>query len=431
MIKNIFNTFFLRIFNAFINLVLVIIISRYLGAEVKGEQGLLLTSITLLHILMSIVGLGAITYLIPRLEYTQLIIPSYLWCIVIAFGGYYVLPFVQPEAGKFYLDISILTFILTIFNINIGSLVAREKIIIANRISFVQICLSIGSIVFLMFVMKIFSVYAYIYSLYISYTVSLALSYFLVFNEFKINSSLLTLNHIRFGFKQLFYYGFFNQLDVFAQMLSFRLSYYVLSSYVGNKEVGIYSVAVSIAESIWLISRSISSVHNARVANTFNLNENIKLTMQFIKAASVLTIIGLIVLIALPPNFYAFVFGKEFFSVRNIIISISPGIAFFSASFMISGLFGGIGKQYINSIASVIGLVVTVGAAYLLIPRYGIYGAGVTASLSYFSTTVVKIIYFKKQSNFPWTDFLITRSDVNRYISEIGALKNRLIRRTV
>ena len=413
MIKNIFNTFFLRIFNAIVNLLLAVVISRYMGAEVKGEQGLMLTTISLLHIIMCIVGLGAIVYLIPRLTYTQLVIPSYVWAAVVSVFGYIILPFVQPEASKFYIDICLLTFLLTISNFNISSLVAREKIAMANRITFIQIVLLIGGLMLFVFVFHIRSVYAYVYALYLSYSVSLLVSYIPIYKEFTFSKSLISFNSIREGFVQLFRYGFFNQLDVFAQTLSFRFSYYVLANHVGTRDVGIYSVAVSIAESIWLISRSISMVHNARVANTLDFEKNAKLTMQFIKAGSLLTLCGLLVLIAFPSGLYTFVFGNDFSTVKQVILSIAPGILFFSASFMISGLFAGIGKQYINSIASIVGLVVTVAGAFLLIPHYGIFGAGITANISYLTTTIVKIYYFKKQAHLKWFDFVLNRADVS------------------
>ena len=51
---------------------------------------------------------------------------------------------------------------------------------------------------------------------------------------------------------------------------------------------------------------------------------------------------------------------------------------------------------YINSISSVTGLVIIVALSFFLIPGYGIIGAGIAASVSYFSTTVVKVCYFVK-----------------------------------
>ncbi|HPM13015.1 MAG TPA: polysaccharide biosynthesis C-terminal domain-containing protein [Bacteroidales bacterium] len=173
-----------------------------------------------------------------------------------------------------------------------------------------------------------------------------------------------------------------------------------------------YSVSVSIIESIWLISRSISSVQHARIVNTRDFSANTQLTIQFIKIGSFLTCIAIVVLLLVPNSLYIFIFGNEFFEVKSIIVVLSPGVAFFGTSFMISGLFSGIGKQYINSIAAITGLIATIAGAYITIPIWGIYGAAATATIAYTATTVVKLVYFKQQAHISWNSFLITKQDI-------------------
>jgi len=412
MLKNIFNTFFVRIASAAINLLIAIIISRYLGAEIKGEQGIFLTSVSLLHIIMSVVGLGAIVYLLPRISYTKLIAPTYVWIGIISIVSIFILPIIQPTLSIYSTHIIIITSILTVTNVHISTFIAREKIILANTLTLIQIGLLILSLLLCIFILKQQTVYSYIYSLYISYSTTLLICYIVSYKHFTCKFKEISINTIIQSGKELLHYGFFNQLDIFAQMLSFRFSYYILSSYVGNKEVGVYSVAVSIIESIWLISRSISSVQHARIVNTRDFSANTQLTIQFIKIGSFLTCIAIVVLLLVPNSLYIFIFGNEFFEVKSIIVVLSPGVAFFGTSFMISGLFSGIGKQYINSIAAITGLIVTIAGAYITIPIWGIYGAAATATIAYTATTVVKLVYFKQQAHISWNSFFITKQDI-------------------
>jgi len=83
-------------------------------------------------------------------------------------------------------------------------------------------------------------------------------------------------------------------------------------------------------------------------------------------------------------------------------------------------LFSGIGKQHINSIASILGFIVTIAGAYLLIPHYGYIGAAITASFSYSVTTIVKILYFQKKTAFSFKSYFPTKDDFRTFIRVVS-----------
>ena len=58
MLKQIINTFFIRILTGVVNLVIAVIISNLLGAEGKGIQGLVITTISLIIVFTGIIGSG-------------------------------------------------------------------------------------------------------------------------------------------------------------------------------------------------------------------------------------------------------------------------------------------------------------------------------------------------------------------------------------
>ena len=405
MTKNIFNTFLVKLLSSVGNLVITIILSRFLGAEVKGEQGLFLTIVSLTHIVMGVVGLGSLMYLIPRLSYLQLLIPSYIWTILVAITTYFVLPLLYPELSMYCLHICLISVLITVYNIHLSSIMAHERIVLANKVSLFQLCLLIGSLLIFVFLGNMKTLTAYVYAMYVSYLVSLAICYGISIGIFNFSFSNQNFKSLYLGFTQLFRYGFFNQLDVFAQLLSFRISYFILAHNVGNKEVGVFSVAVSIAESVWLISRSVSLVHHVSVINTNDSRANTKRTLQYIQKTFLHTVVALMALIVIPNYFYSYLFGKDFSDVRMSIISLIPGIAFFSISFVISGLFSGQGHQKINSIASIVGLFFAIASAYLIIPLYGVIGAGISASISYTVTSFIKVYYFSKKYHVTWKDY--------------------------
>ncbi|MBU8892751.1 MAG: polysaccharide biosynthesis C-terminal domain-containing protein [Bacteroidales bacterium] len=416
MIKQIVNTFITKILSGILNLIIAIIISNYLGAEGKGSQGLILTTISVFIILTGIIGSGGLTYLIPRLHFSLLIIPSYLWSITISFAALLFMSITHIVSNEYVTHVVVLTLILSVSSINNSILHAKKSIKEVNYVSLSQVIITLLLILFLIVYKKRLEVNSYITALYFGYGISALLSYKFTW-KYYINSVYKFPAYKYFiGIKKHFKYGGYNQLDILAQVLSFRLAYYFLSYFTNISEVGIYSNAVSIIEAIWIISRSIAYVQHSWIVNSKDKKYTIILSLKFIKLAGFLACIAIIILIIIPSGFYEFVFGHEFGSMQKVILFLSPGVLFFSISFIISSYFSGTGKHYINSISSVVGLLVIIISLLILTPAYGIIGAGIAASLSYFATTLIKVLSFIKISKVKFVQFLPTAKDLKEII---------------
>jgi O-antigen/teichoic acid export membrane protein len=234
-------------------------------------------------------------------------------------------------------------------------------------------------------------------ALYAGYGMTFLVSTALV-KEFFRNVGMETLRTWIEVLKKLFILGTFNQVAVFTQLLSFRLSYYILNSYFGKDDVGIYSNAVSIAESIWLIGRSIGTVQHSRIVNSHDNVFSLHLTSRLNRINLAISVVLIMVLAVIPESWYVFLFGKEFLNINHIIWTLSAGIVFFGVALVLGYYFSSTGKHFVNAIASSAGLIVTIILGLLLIPAYGIYGAGITASISYGVTACVVILFYIRES---------------------------------
>ncbi|MEY4289730.1 MAG: hypothetical protein RLZZ30_1818 [Bacteroidota bacterium] len=196
------------------------------------------------------------------------------------------------------------------------------------------------------------------------------------------------------AFKSLLFYGFQNQLAHVFQLLSFRLSYFFLERYCGDAEVGIYSNAVSVIESIWMISTSISLWQYARIANSTDVSYTKRITEQLTKYGLLTAFLALVVLLMIPDAFFTWLFGKEFHQLNQLMLLLAPGIWVFNYALIIGHYFSGHGRYLVNAVASGVGLIVTFATAYYFIPSYKIFGAAMAASSSYFVTSFIVIVYF-------------------------------------
>ena len=420
MLKKIINTFTTNVVIAILNLLIAIVVSQYLGAAGKGQQSILITTITFVLLVCNILGGASLVYLVPRYDNFKIVAPSYIWTALVCIVLYFLIGIFQDIAPVYGFHICLLTLISSFTAINTMILLGREKIAAKNLIAVIQTVVLILSLLFMFLVLGQKTIESYIISLYIAFTAAFVISSLYIIKYMNVVSG--AQSSFTKVLKDMFHYGFLNQLSHITQLLSFRLSYYILLLYLGKDSVGIYSNAVALVESVWLISKSIATVQYARIANSDNETYNQALTQKLLRSALLVSFIVLLPMALLPSIFYKTLFGPEFGSVNILIMILSPGVFFYNFSLIIGHYFSGKGRYHINTIASAIGFVVTVGFCWLLIPLLGIYGAAIAAVLSFVTTSGYVLYVFMKETSFMVKSFFPGRNDFNEYKSYFFSL---------
>jgi len=414
----ILNTFGARALSAVINLLIAIILSQYLGPAGKGVQSLIITTITFVLVFANLVGGGTLVYLVPRHAPALLILPSYLWTILIGLVSYFVLRFFPVVDESFILHICVLSVLNSFVSIHTSILIGREKIGTSNLISLFQPCILILSLLIFFTLKDEPGILDYIYSLYFSFGLSVLVS-FAYYKKYCGRISLYRLKDYRQIAVEMVRYGILNQVAHITQMLSFRLSYYVLDHYHGEAAVGVYSNGISLAESIWLIAKSISMVQYSRIANIDNRVEAARLTVRLIKFSIAASLIILIPLMLLPSSFYVFIFGEGFSGTRMVIWTLAVGVLVYNFSILAGHYFSGTGRYQVNAMASSLGLVASVILYFTLIPKFSLSGAGWATSLSYLITTIILMTLFNRENKYWYKDLIPSRGDVAQIKSEL------------
>jgi len=419
LLKKIINTFSARLLTAIINLFIAIAISQYLGATGKGEQGIIITTIVLILIFSNLIGGPSIVYLVPRHPLSCLIIPSYIWSIFVSAVFFVLMKSINIINTEYILHVTLLTAINSFASINQSILLGKERIKTNNYISLLQAALIIGTLIIYFYFLGKPEILSYIKALYFSFGVSFILSFYFIVPFLKNKNAAKQDNSFRDALKGLAKYGIWNQIGNIAHMLSFRGSYYFIEYFNGAKDVGIYSNGVSLIESVWLISSSITLVQYSRIVNSENDSYSQKLTINLIKISLFLTFIVLIPLILLPSGFYIFIFGREFGSINQVMWTLAPGVLIFNITSLTGHYFSGIGKYHITAFVMLAGLIVTIACGLLLIPIYGIIGAGITTSIYYSVTALIIAFIFSRRAKCSIFDLLPKWRDVNSYYKEL------------
>lgn len=420
--NRILNTFGTRLASAVLNLLIAVIVSRVLGPEGKGLQGLILATIAYIIVFANLMGGGAIVYLVPRFNYSLLLLPAYVWTILTGLLFFAVIRLSGLIDPQYALHVSILAIFNAFASVNSSILVGKEKIKTSNLIAFIQPFVIMVSLLIAFFVFKEKSVDAYIVSLYISFFSALLIS-LAYLRKYAGRFVMSTFSMYWPVVAKLFRYGLLNQLAHIFQLLSFRMSFYWLEQVYSEAEVGIYSNAASLVESIWLISRSISLVQYARIANTEDLDYARKLTISLSKASMFLSLILLIILVVLPAQFFVFVFGPGFEGVGEVIRSLAPGVLFFNFALVGGHYFSGTGKYHVNTLASLLGLIISIILFAFMIPAYGMTGAGWATSISYTITAIFVLIWFLRESKMKAGVFIPEKSDFKALVEALRNLR--------
>jgi O-antigen/teichoic acid export membrane protein len=421
----ILNTFGARAITAVINLLIAIVLSQYLGPAGKGIQSLIITTITFVLVFANLVGGATLVYLVPRYAPSLLILPSYLWTIIVSILSYLILLLFPVVDKSLIIHICILSILNSFVSINTSILIGKEKIRTSNLISLVQPVVLIISLLIFFRIKHEPGVLEYIYSLYFSFGFSLLVS-FVYYTRYCGRIILYHLKEYRQIAVEMVRYGILNQVAHITQMLSFRLSYYVLDHYHGEAAVGVYSNGISLAESIWLIAKSISLVQYARISNTDNRAESAKLTVRLIKFSVVASLVILVPLLLLPSSFYTFIFGDGFADSRMVIWTLAVGVLVYNFSILTGHYFSGTGRYQINAMASSFGLVASVILYFTLIPKFSLAGAGWATSLSYLITTIILMVLFNRENKGWYKDLVPSKGDITQIKDEFAAIFHKM-----
>lgn len=407
MKKRILGTFLSRFLTALLGFALIIVLSKGLGPEGKGEASLILATVTIILIFCDIVGGSALVYLVPRRNPFQLICISYLWSAIIAFVSGFALIFLKLIPLEYIIHTAIITLLASLGSSNLSILVAKEKIEHYNIIKLLQAFIALVILLCLMYGFNFLSVYSFIACQYIAnFSVFLITLFYLPYKDFQIH-----FQQIGSLTQETFRLGGFNQLSNLAQLLNYRVSFYILGAFWGAYEVGIYSNGVSIAESIWIFTNSICIVQYSRISNSTDQAYNRSLTILLSKVTMAITLPPVVVLYFLPPSFYEAIFGSEFGEMTIVIKTLAPGILLYNISKVITHFFSGTGRYQYNLVCTFTGLLVTLALGFYWIPKDPLMGAGYTASISYLCSSVMFVYFFIKLEKQSVKQFLPSKQD--------------------
>jgi len=407
--KLIFNTVIARGLSTALNFFIALLIARHAGPAIKGEVTLLVTTTWFLIFISNILGGQVLVYLIPRNKIEILIVPAYFWSVLIAAAGFMFLKLTHIVHAYHVSSIVVLSFFSAVISINQTVLLGRKQITSANLLQIIPLLMQAAGVLFCFYYLRVSDAYAYIYASLAAYMATALISFYIVQKlvGFSGSASFFGLGELKTTFR----YGLLFQLVEILQLLNLRYYFYQLGLQQGSKYLGIFSIGISILEAVWIIPRSIATVHYVQTSNTVDVAAEAGRTVRLFKYSFMLSAVALFAIWLVPAQVYVLVFGPGFSGVKHSMRFLFPGVLVYSFPLVVSSFYLGTGKYLGLIISNLAGFMSMVAFGWWLIPPYVMSGAGLAATLSFSVAALVLFLFFMADSKTRLADFVPKQTD--------------------
>lgn len=222
-------------------------------------------------------------------------------------------------------------------------------------------------------------------------------------------------------------YGYKAHLSNILAFVNYRADILMISYFLSPAAVGIYNVAVSIAEKLWFISQPVSTVLFPRISSMKSDDERNKLTAVVARNVLFISLIVAVILYFIIDILIVFIFGEQYKLASKVIKILLVGITLFSAERILSNDLAGRGKPEINLYTSLFTVATNVALNIVLIPISGILGAALATSITYSLAFILKIVIFCKITKVGFLSIiLINKNDIKLYKNMYANIKRRI-----
>lgn len=420
MLRKILGTIGTRYLIAFLNLMLIFINAKVLGAEGVGLIGIILASVNIAVVCNGVLSGNSIVYFMNRYSMHTILLPAYIWPLVGSSIACGLMTLFGLFPGEYLLDIYLLSVISSFITINARFLLGKDNITGFNLTYMMQGGLLFFILLYYYYIADRQEVSSYIYGMYITYGIALAGSLILLYPYFvrkehkQVDKSYFSI------LKEMFAYGLWGSADNIAEALTTRLNYFLIQRFAGLGSVGLLDAGTKISESVWHISRSVSFIEYSSVAQTTDRKKQIGTTLKMFKLTFSALTATMICILFIPEWIYTeYLFSPEFKGMRKIIFALAAGIIALGCNSILSHYFLGSGKVRYSTYCSCIGLIMLLIAGYILIPVYGVVGSAVTTSVAFCSMLTFSMIVFCRQSGTRISGFVPDKDDFMELLKRI------------
>jgi O-antigen/teichoic acid export membrane protein len=204
-------------------------------------------------------------------------------------------------------------------------------------------------------------------------------------------------------------------------LLNYKADLFLVEHFLGLSATGVYSIAVMVAELLWLVSSSVTTAAYARIGSPDAVEAG-RITVRAVHA-------GVLLLGLLCPMLWIgaamavpVLLGPAYQSALPVLAVLLPGVAVFGAASALSAWFTNhAGRPWVPALLASLSLAINVLVSVLTIPRLGVIGGALATSLSYIVAVGVGALLFMRASG--TSAVVLLRPDWRALAADIGRLR--------
>lgn len=210
--------------------------------------------------------------------------------------------------------------------------------------------------------------------------------------------------------------------------LTYRLSFLLLHHLAGPAALGIYALAMQIAERVWLVSQSVQIVLFPQIAGRLLGQEGrMELVQRTNRVTLLLTCLGSVALYGM-----VFLFGGRVLTLEYRNLLLTPlvisliGTTAYSVARVLGVCFAATGRVDLNLRLSAISFLAMFVLSLLLVPMFGAIGAATATSVGYIAASWFASRYFHKGHGGTVSNTFVPRfSDIEAFAASVQAQRLR------
>ncbi|WP_340006963.1 oligosaccharide flippase family protein [Paenibacillus sp. FSL K6-0276] len=178
------------------------------------------------------------------------------------------------------------------------------------------------------------------------------------------------------NFKRLFTYGLGSYGNDLLGQFSYYIDQIVIAGLLRPADLGLYVVAVSLSRMVTFFSSSVTVVLFPK-ASELSKEEAISLTFKAFRISTTFTLLGSLALMVVAPLVIPLLYGKDFNTALTVFRLLLLEVTISGGTIILAQVFMALGKPKFVSMLQGFGLILVIPLLFLLIPKYGLLGAGV------------------------------------------------------
>lgn len=217
--------------------------------------------------------------------------------------------------------------------------------------------------------------------------------------------------------KQMISFSLKVHIGEVLRYMQFRLDIFVVAYFLDAEKVGIYGIAMTLAEILWKVPNVIGKILLPRIAQEDEKNSAI-ITARLNRLVFTFTLFCSLFLALIIDYLVLFLFGEDYAQASLVVKTLLPGVLAVSVFRLLTPNLIMQKRASTYSLCVFCSVSVMLVLDLILIPRYGLVGAGLACSAAYITLSGLILMVVVRTNDLPLREYFDVSIDIRELVSK-------------